>query len=103
MHHPHTIQPVEQVNGTWVFWSLGNFVSGMGPGYGGKYSTKFTLDGLLATVRFTEDPEHPGQFLVEPGARREIPHVDAVKFVVLAFVDQLLDRIGHLGVGGLFQ
>lgn len=25
-HHPHVIQPVEQVAGSWVFFSLGNFV-----------------------------------------------------------------------------
>jgi len=25
-HHPHVIQPIEEINGRWVFYSLGNFV-----------------------------------------------------------------------------
>jgi poly-gamma-glutamate capsule biosynthesis protein CapA/YwtB (metallophosphatase superfamily) len=29
-HGPHVIQPVEQVNGTWVYWSVGKLISGMG-------------------------------------------------------------------------
>src|SRR3979409_765574 len=44
---------------------------------------------------------HP--LFVEPATHREIQHVDAIEFVVLACFDQLLDRIGHLGVGGLLQ
>ena len=63
---PHVIQPYEQVNGTWVFWSLGNFISGMGVPNRGKYSDPRTLDGLLATVRFTEQAD--GTWLAEPWA-----------------------------------
>jgi poly-gamma-glutamate synthesis protein (capsule biosynthesis protein) len=66
MHHPHTVQPIEQVDGTWVFWSVGNFVSGMGPGYGGRYSSRSTLDGIVAQATFTEDV--PGHFTVTPSA-----------------------------------
>jgi poly-gamma-glutamate capsule biosynthesis protein CapA/YwtB (metallophosphatase superfamily) len=65
-HGPHVIQPVEQVNGTWVFWSVGNFVSGMGWNVTGRYSDPRTLDGLLAWARFTETPS--GGFSVEPTA-----------------------------------
>ena len=57
MHGPHTIQPLERVNGTPVFWSLGNFVSGMGVPFRGRYSDLRTLDGLLAGVRFDEQPD----------------------------------------------
>jgi poly-gamma-glutamate synthesis protein (capsule biosynthesis protein) len=57
IHGPHTIQPLEIVNGVPVFWSLGNFTSGMGTPNRGKYSDLRTLDGLLASVRFTEQPD----------------------------------------------
>ncbi|MCU1396163.1 MAG: capA2 [Ilumatobacteraceae bacterium] len=63
-HGPHTIQPLEQVNGTWVYWSVGNLVSGMGWHVAGKYADPRTLDGLLATARFTETS--PGRFSVDP-------------------------------------
>ncbi len=56
VHGPHSIHPLETVNGTPVFWSLGNIVSGMGVPGRGRYSDPRTLDGLLAAVRFTELP-----------------------------------------------
>ena len=59
-HGPHVIQPVELVNGTWVYWSVGNFVSGMGSAQTGRYSDPRALDGLMATVLFTEST--PGHF-----------------------------------------
>ena len=62
-HGPHVVQPVERVNGTWVYWSLGNFVSGMGLTHQGRYADQRTLDGLLATVRFSELA--PGVFAAE--------------------------------------
>ena len=63
MHGPHVVQPMEVVSGTPVFWSLGNFVSGMGVPGRGRYSDLRTLDGLLAAARFTERPD--GGFAVE--------------------------------------
>ncbi|MFN8021350.1 MAG: CapA family protein [Acidimicrobiales bacterium] len=62
-HGPHVVQPVERVNGTLVYWSVGNLVSGMGTAGSGKYADLRTLDGLLATVRFTES--RPGRFVAE--------------------------------------
>ncbi len=56
VHGPHTIHPLEVVDGTPVFWSLGNLVSGMGVPGRGRFSDPRTLDGLLAAVRFTERP-----------------------------------------------
>lgn len=64
IHGPHVVQPVEQVNGTLVYWSLGNFISGMGVANRGKYSDPRTLDGLLASVRFTQQPD--GSWLTQP-------------------------------------
>ena len=59
-HGPHVVQPVEVVNGTPVYWSVGNFVSGMGRPGTGRYADPRTSDGLLAAVRFTETA--PGDF-----------------------------------------
>lgn len=64
MHGPHVIQPVERVNGALVYWSVGNEVSGMGTRPMGKYADPRTLDGLMATVRFTEQPD--GSFSSSP-------------------------------------
>ena len=58
IHGPHTVQPVEYVNGTLVYWSVGNMVSGMGVPGRGRYSDVRTLDGLLAAVRIAEQPNH---------------------------------------------
>ncbi|MGD9701914.1 MAG: CapA family protein [Acidimicrobiia bacterium] len=63
-HGPHVVQPVEWVNDTVVYWSVGNFVSGMGVPGTGKYEDPRTLDGLLARVRFTETAS--GRFTAEP-------------------------------------
>lgn len=54
MHGPHVVQPFEFVNGTPVWWSLGNFVSEMGPPSVGRYASARTSDGLMAFVRFDE-------------------------------------------------
>ncbi|MEK7426861.1 MAG: CapA family protein [Actinomycetota bacterium] len=63
-HGPHVVQPVERVNGTVVYWSVGNLISAMGTPGRGRYSDPRSLDGLLATARFTE--LSPGEFEVEP-------------------------------------
>lgn len=55
-HGPHVVQPVEQIGNTTVWWSIGNFVSAMGTPGRGRYSDPRSLDGLLATARFTELP-----------------------------------------------
>ncbi|MEO5899258.1 MAG: CapA family protein, partial [Ilumatobacteraceae bacterium] len=76
-HGPHTIQPVERVNGAIVYWSVGNLVSGMGVPGKGRYSDPRTLDGLIATVRFTE---------TSPG------HFDAVSMPILV-CDEVASRV----------
>ncbi len=51
--------------------------------------------------RMEEAGNHP--LFVEPGALRKIQHVDTVKLVVFALIDQPSDGIGDRGVGGLLQ
>ncbi len=54
-HGPHVVQPLEVVNGTPVWWSIGNLLSGMArPGANDRYTDPRTRDGLGAVVRFTE-------------------------------------------------
>lgn len=85
IHGPHVVQPVERVGDTLVYWSLGNFISGMGVPGRDKYSDLRTLDGLMATVRFTEQPD--GSWVTEPwtvllcnvtGSRAVYPGVTAL-------------------------
>ncbi len=63
-HGPHVIQPVERVNGTLVYWSLGNFVSGMARPNPLFYKDPRTLDGFIALVRFSETAG--GSWTTEP-------------------------------------
>jgi poly-gamma-glutamate synthesis protein (capsule biosynthesis protein) len=61
VHGPHVVQPFEVVNRTPVWWSLGNFVSEMGPPSVGRYASPRTSDGLLAVIDFVEATS--GEFL----------------------------------------
>jgi poly-gamma-glutamate synthesis protein (capsule biosynthesis protein) len=63
-HGPHVSQPMEIVNGTPIWWSIGNFVSAMGTSGRGRYTDPRSRDGLLATARFTEQPD--GSFSIQP-------------------------------------
>ena len=42
-HHPHTIQEVEEYNGGWILYSLGNFIFD-------QYFSKETMEGLVGVV-----------------------------------------------------
>ena len=75
-HGPHVVQPLEIVNGTPVYWSTGNLLSGMGKPSSGRYADQRTLDGLLAMVQFVERPNgdwdaYPGTVAIctDPGTR----------------------------------
>ena len=54
-HHAHVVQPIEQVNGRWVVFGMGNQLSGMGD------STDCcgvrALDGMMIRTEFTEQPD----------------------------------------------
>jgi poly-gamma-glutamate synthesis protein (capsule biosynthesis protein) len=49
-HHAHVLQPVEQVNGTWVMFGLGNVLSNMPTGDQWPAASQ---DGAVAVVEFT--------------------------------------------------
>ena len=58
--HAHVIQPIEQVNGTWVVYGMGNFLSNMPTG---TFPAK-TQDGMIVSVSFSERAD--GSIAVEP-------------------------------------
>lgn len=60
-HHAHVVQPIEQVNGRWVVFGLGNQLSGMGDAT--NCCGVRALDGLMVEVRISEQPD--GRFVVE--------------------------------------
>lgn len=64
-HGPHVIQPIERVHGTWVYWSLGNLVSGMPESNAGRY-TADARDGLLAWAQIAVAAD--GTVTVTPSA-----------------------------------
>lgn len=54
-HGPHVVQGFEEINGTPVWWSIGNLVTGMArPNPMDRYTDPRTRDGLAAILRFTE-------------------------------------------------
>ncbi len=56
-HHAHVPQPVERVNGTWVLFGLGNFVSNQSAGC----CAEAAQDGAIATVEVAVGgPAGPG-------------------------------------------
>jgi poly-gamma-glutamate synthesis protein (capsule biosynthesis protein) len=66
VHGPHVVHPVEWVNQTPVWWSVGNFFTQMGPGSSGKYDSGLVTDGLIARVEFFEAGS--GRFTARPDA-----------------------------------
>ncbi|MFV0308022.1 MAG: CapA family protein, partial [Desertimonas sp.] len=92
-HHAHVVQPIEQVNGRWVVFGLGNQLSGMGD------STNCcgvrALDGLMVDIRITE--QHDGSFVVERPAA--IPtYLGRRPYRVVSVVDAVADpaRAAHV-------
>lgn len=51
--HAHIVQPCTKVNGKFVFYGFGNFISNQGPGHGPQ--TESNRDGVLAEITFTRD------------------------------------------------
>ena len=88
-HHTHVVQPIEQVNGRWVVFGLGNFLTGMGAaspccGVRGQ-------DGMMVRLRVTERPD--GSFEVaQPEAIATF--VDRRGYVVMP----VQFGLGHAGV-----
>jgi poly-gamma-glutamate synthesis protein (capsule biosynthesis protein) len=93
-HHAHVVQPIEQVNGRWVVFGLGNFLSAM------SASTECCgirgQDGLMVRLTATEQPD--GTFAVAPP--EAIPtYVDRSDYVVLPVRNALADPTLGAGVG----
>ena len=49
--HAHVVQPCVKMNGKFVFYGLGNFISNQGPGRGPQNESN--RDGVLAQITFT--------------------------------------------------
>lgn len=56
-HHAHVLQGIEQVNGVWVIYGLGNAVSNMPTGSSWPAASQ---DAAVATVSFTPRPDGSG-------------------------------------------
>jgi hypothetical protein len=54
-HHAHVVQRIEEVNGRWVVFGLGNQLSGMGDSTG--CCGVRALDGLMVRIELTEQPD----------------------------------------------
>lgn len=64
-HHVHVIQPIEQINGRWVVFGMGNFLSNMPTGDRWPYPES-TTDGEI--VEFTITEVEGGGFTISPPA-----------------------------------
>jgi hypothetical protein len=49
-HHTHSVQPIENYNGTWIVYGLGNGITELSPRY------TVNNEGLLVRVQFGQDP-----------------------------------------------
>ncbi|MEO5900082.1 MAG: CapA family protein, partial [Ilumatobacteraceae bacterium] len=56
-HHAHVVQPIEQINGHWVVFGLGNILSNLPTGEVGRYWPPSAQDGVIVTLRITQTPE----------------------------------------------
>lgn len=60
-HHAHVLQPIEQVNGRWVIFGLGNVISNL---HAGPIWPAAAEDGAIVTVALDEQPD--GSFRAGP-------------------------------------
>lgn len=59
--HVHVVQPVEQIDGRWVVYGMGNHLSNQNSQYGPEYFA--TEDGVVVLATATEQPD--GSFAVD--------------------------------------
>ena len=93
-HHAHVVQPIEQVNGRWVVFGLGNLLTAMGEsspccGIRGQ-------DGMMVRLRATEQPD--GSFAIAT-PEAIATYVDRSRYVVLPVQLGLTD-VGIAGTVG---
>jgi len=60
-HHAHVVQPIEEVNGRWVVFGMGNQLSGMGDST--DCCDVRALDGMMVRTEIVERPD--GTFAVD--------------------------------------
>jgi poly-gamma-glutamate synthesis protein (capsule biosynthesis protein) len=53
-HHAHVVQPIEQVNGTWVVFGLGNILSNLHPGSSWPAASQ---DAMVVTLDLVVGPD----------------------------------------------
>jgi len=82
-HHPHVMQPIEQLNGKWVLWSLGNLMSNHRPETAWPAASE---DGAVVSLHIVELPE--GGFTVE----RPVVHPTWSQPVTLNVFDAIKHR-----------
>ena len=51
------VQPIEQINGHWVVFGLGNILSNLPTSEVGRYWPPSAQDGMIVTLRITQTPE----------------------------------------------
>ena len=63
-HHAHVVQPLQQINGKWVIYGLGNAIA--------AHATPVdaTREGLLVRVTFSQDSGVAGRPVTSLGFRR---------------------------------
>lgn len=54
--HVHVVQPCQRINGKFVFYGLGNFLSNQGPASSAELKPE-TQEGMYVTVTFTRGPD----------------------------------------------
>lgn len=81
-HHAHVVQPIEQVEGTYVVWGLGNQLS--------NQRTAPRADGLTVVLHAQKQPD----------GRYRISGIDAVPTYVEAGSMQVLPIVATLRAGG---
>ena len=91
-HHAHVLQPIEQVNGRWVVFGLGNLISNMPTGPDWPRSSQ---DGAI--VMITVGPGADGSLVTEPPVVSPT-WVDRGDYVIRPVLDDLADPAV---VGGL--
>ena len=91
-HHAHVLQPIEQVNGRWVVFGLGNLISNMPTGPDWPRSSQ---DGAI--VMITVGPGGDGSLVTEPPVVSPT-WVDRGDYVIRPVLDDLANPAV---VGGL--
>lgn len=98
-HHAHVLQPIEQVNGRWVLFGLGNFISNMPTGPQWPAASQ---DGAIVTVTVTEQDD--GSFVVEqPVVHPTWVHRDAGGWLIRLVQRDLADPATPPGLRAALQ